>query len=980
MRTGTPQQNICSQQTKRSPIRLVPAGELDHPPLAKKHESYNIATLNTRTLRTSESLLELDNALKDIKYDILGISEMRRLEEKISEYDEYILYQKGKTAGQHGVGFLIKKYLKQYIQELIGISDRLALLNIKFPNYKKIWSIIQVYAPTEQAEQSILDSFYEDLSQILNNHSDNYIILMGDFNAQVGSKQNSCEYTLGPFGYGKRSKNGQRLVEFLLEHNLTLLNSMFKKKAKNKWTWISPDGKYKNEIDYIITNHPKVFTDTIVISKLNFNTNHRMIRSSLRKTPNKLPRKHQTQTKSRTIDEIKDIQLDKQLLNEATDVIQKYETLEKQLVSRSTSNRNQNTQKYQLSNETIQLINNRRDLISNKATKEDLAKITEISKKIKESIRRDRRIKRLKTLEYHIQRTGGVKKALKELREAGKQWIPNLKRKEAIVTQRQKISDLATNFYRKLYDNQEAHEGYVHITNTSRRPNIPEVLLDPVPKILPSEVEKAIKSQKMDKSPGPDKITNELLKGTLKEITPILTNIFNNILTNNRIPEQWAKSYIILIHKKGDKQDIENYRPISLMSNIYKVFAKIILDRMSPMLDEQQPVEQAGFRKGFSTIDHIHTLKQVLEKYNEYNKPVYVAFIDYAKAFDSLNHKYIWDTLEQQGIPPTYISILKTIYSNSQARIQLETLGSKFCIKRGVRQGDPLSPKLFSAVLESIFRNLNWEGFGLNINGSKLNHLRFADDLVLFEENPEILEKMIQDLNTESKKIGLKMNPRKTKLMTNSTKTNISVNHETLEFVEEYTYLGQLISPNDQTEKEINTRIANGWKKYWSLKEIMKSPDLSMSLKRKTFNMCILPCLTYGCETWSLTKFLREKLAKCQRAMERSIVGCKRKDRIRNCDLRDKTKLTDILSQIDKQKWRWSGHLMRDKQGKWSKKVTEWYPRDGQRSRGRQRKRWSDDIKLTAGHLWSRVAQDRPQWKALEEAYAKRHTEIRDIL
>lgn len=416
------------------------------------------------------------------------------------------------------------------------------------------------------------------------------------------------------------------------------------------------------------------------------------------------------------------------------------------------------------------------------------------------------------------------------------------------------------------------------------------------------------------------------------------------------------------------------------MSNIYKVFAKIILDRMSPMLDEQQPVEQAGFRKGFSTIDHIHTLKQVLEKYNEYNKPVYVAFIDYAKAFDSLNHKYIWNTLEQQGIPPTYISILKTIYSNSQARIQLETLGSKFCIKRGVRQGDPLSPKLFSAVLESIFRNLNWEGFGLNINGSKLNHLRFADDLVLFEENPEILEKMIQDLNTESKKIGLQMNPRKTKLMTNSTKTNISVNHETLEFVEEYTYLGQLISPNDQTEKEINTRIANGWKKYWSLKEIMKSPDLGMSLKRKTFNMCILPCLTYGCETWSLTKFSRDKLAKCQRAMERSIVGCKRKDRIRNCDLRDKTKLTDILSQIDKQKWRWSGHMMRDIQGKWSKKVTEWYPRDGQRSRGRQRRRWSDDIKLTAGHLWSRVAQDRPQWKALGEAYAKRHTEIRDIL
>ncbi|GBP30708.1 hypothetical protein EVAR_75932_1 [Eumeta japonica] len=94
---------------------------------------------------------------------------------------------------------------------------------------------------------------------------------------------------------------------------------------------------------------------------------------------------------------------------------------------------------------------------------------------------------------------------------------------------------------------------------------------------------------------------------------------------------------------------------------------------MSPMLDEQQQVEQAGFRKSLSTIDHIHTVKQILEKYNEYNK---------------------------------------------KASIQLETLGKDFPIKRGVRQGDPLSPKLFSAVLENIFRNLNWEGFGLNINGS----------------------------------------------------------------------------------------------------------------------------------------------------------------------------------------------------------------------------------------------------------------------
>ncbi|GBP31873.1 hypothetical protein EVAR_16648_1 [Eumeta japonica] len=92
--------------------------------------------------------------------------------------------------------------------------------------------------------------------------------------------------------------------------------------------------------------------------------------------------------------------------------------------------------------------------------------------------------------------------------------------------------------------------------------------------------------------------------------------------------------------------------------------------------------------------------------------------------------------------------------------------------------------------------------------------------------------------------------------------------------------------------------------------------------------------------------------------MERSIVGCKWQDRVRNYDLKKKTKLTDILRQIDRQKLRWTGHMMRDTRGKWNKAVTKWYPRDGNRSRGRQRRRWMDDIKMTAGRLWTRVAQD----------------------
>ncbi|GBP10809.1 Putative uncharacterized transposon-derived protein F52C9.6 [Eumeta japonica] len=103
-----------------------------------------------------------------------------------------------------------------------------------------------------------------------------------------------------------------------------------------------------------------------------------------------------------------------------------------------------------------------------------------------------------------------------------------------------------------------------------------------------------------------------------------------------------------------------------------------------------------------------------------------------------------------------------------QLRIKLEITGEEFPIEREVREGDPISPKLFSAVIEMIFRRLSWERFELNLNGENLSHLRVADDLVLFSEYPRALEKMLQQLSDESANAGLSMNEKMTKIMSNS--------------------------------------------------------------------------------------------------------------------------------------------------------------------------------------------------------------------
>ena len=130
------------------------------------------------------------------------------------------------------------------------------------------------------------------------------------------------------------------------------------------------------------------------------------------------------------------------------------------------------------------------------------------------------------------------------------------------------------------------------------------------------------------------------------------------------------------------------------------------------------------------------------------------------------------------------------------------------------------------------------------------------------------------------------------------------------------------------------------------------STFLILSLKVSLFNTCILPVLTYGCQSWTLTQDVTSKLATCQHSMERSMLNVKKFDRLKNDVIRNKTKAIDITVNIRRLKWRWAGHMLRG-QDKWSKRVTVWYPREGKRARGRE----------LLGTEWLRNEQNGKGWK-----------------
>ena len=207
------------------------------------------------------------------------------------------------------------------------------------------------------------------------------------------------------------------------------------------------------------------------------------------------------------------------------------------------------------------------------------------------------------------------------------------------------------------------------------------------------------------------------------------------------------------------------------------------------------------------------------------------------------------------------------------------------------------------------------------------------------------------------------MNPEKTKLMTNSTEKSISVNGVQIEYCSEYIYLGQTISMTGHWEKEINRRIGQTWGKFWSLKSIILEKSIRLNLRLEILKSCVLTVLTYGSQTWSLTKSQTKKIQVCQRKMERKILDIKIKDKVKNEEVRKRSNIEDVATIAKQLKWSWGGHVARMEQERWAYATMVWEPRMGKRARGRPRRRWANEFEEELGKHWERKAMDREEWK-----------------
>ena len=209
---------------------------------------------------------------------------------------------------------------------------------------------------------------------------------------------------------------------------------------------------------------------------------------------------------------------------------------------------------------------------------------------------------------------------------------------------------------------------------------------------------------------------------------------------------------------------------------------KILQAMLQQYVNCELPDVQAGFRKGRGTRDQIANICWIIKKTREFQKNIYFCFIDYAKAFDCVDHNKLWKILQEMWILDHLTCLLRNLYADQEATVRTgHGTTDWFQIRKGVCQGCILSPCLFNLYAEYIMRNAELEEAqaGLKIAGRNINNLRYADDTTLMAES-EALKSLLMKGKEENEKVGLKLNIQKTKIMASGPITSWQIGGETV--------------------------------------------------------------------------------------------------------------------------------------------------------------------------------------------------------
>lgn len=915
-----------------------------------------ICTWNVRTLSEPGKAHNAIREMSRLSIDILGISEMRWPGSGQCKISDYSVYHSGNNNGEHrnGVGVIVSKEIAPFIENFVPVSERILLITVSTTPIK--CNILQVYAPTADKTDEEIERFYSELEDLVNKLPKQDInITLGDFNAKIG--RGRCGECVGEYGLGERNQRGDRLNVFAQENQFCVMNTFFKLPPRRLYTWRSPQDNtnhiVRNQIDYIMVN--RRFRNSILSVKTypgaDIGSDHCPLVAKVRLKFKKLQKnvyskKHDIRKlkEEYTKNQVKEKLSGKFKVNLAEhDVDQEIGRLSNELenISREHLKPNKKKKKQWMTDEIIELMDERR-----KHKNKNVETYNSIDRKIKKEIRTAKeqwaadQCEEIESLEkkhdyFNLHR---------KVKEAAGMFKPKTvgclrdDQGNTIVGKKDRV-EFWKNYIKKLFEDNDRNPLKTYECVSGSR-------------IMDCEVRAAIAQLKDGRATGPDGVYSEFFKLFDDDAIKWITNIFNRIYNSGEIPKEWLKSTFIALPKKSSANLCTDYRMISLMSHLLKLFLKIVHRRIFKRCEEQLSPNQFGFRDAVGTREALFAVQVLFQRCRDVNCDIYACFIDYHKAFDSVQHDKLISILEDVGIDDKDLRVITNLYWNQSAHISVEgETSDEVEIKRGVRQGCILSPMLFNLYSEQIFREaLEEVDHGILLNGERFNNIRYADDTIIIADSFEGLQELMANVTSISYKFGLELNAKKTKYMVIS-KNQIPyqplvIGNQRIERVASITYLGTSLNELWDHSVEIKCRIEKARSTFIRMRSVFKDRDLHINTKMRLLRCYVFSVLLYGVESWTLTETSLKKIEAFEMWLYRRILRISWVDHVTNAEvLRRMNKTTELIYTIKSRKLQYLGHIMRNENRYGLLQQILQGKVNGRRGPGRRRISWLKNLR-----------------------------------
>ena len=378
------------------------------------------------------------------------------------------------------------------------------------------------------------------------------------------------------------------------------------------------------------------------------------------------------------------------------------------------------------------------------------------------------------------------------------------------------------------------------------------------------EITRSIERLKNNKSPGIDGIPSEFIKYCKNTLVRDIVLILNYIIEKRQFPVSWSEGVRHMIHKTGNRLCPENYRGITILPIIEKIFELTVYNRLQFANEAFGKIDRnnGGFLQGHRTADNIFVLNGIIQRQLLMGKSLFICYVDFSKAFDLISRHILFYKVMSFGWKGRVIDTLRHLYQNTQFRIkQNGKLSLPIRNTIGVNQGGVASGLLFRKYMSDLACYLD-NAFGVCINDHILAHLLWADDLILFSDSPEGLQRQLNGLFQFCSKNKMIVNETKTKIMAfgSNKRNDWTFNGKRIDITESYKYLGNIFRETKRCSQDVFSAnydylLDKARKAIFATARRTKHlgpvpPDIAIYL----FNSIIMPILQYGSEVWGINK------------------------------------------------------------------------------------------------------------------------------